>query len=29
MSERWLRWFQPKRRNPEHDVDDEIQFHLE
>jgi putative ABC transport system permease protein len=29
MSERWLRWFQPTRRNPKRDVDDEIQFHLE
>ena len=29
MSERWLRWFQPTRRNPTRDVDDEIQFHLE
>ncbi|HEV8215057.1 MAG TPA: ABC transporter permease [Gemmatimonadaceae bacterium] len=29
MSERWLRWFQPTRRDPKRDVDDEIQFHLE
>jgi len=29
MSERWLRWFQPSRRDPKRDVDDEIQFHLE
>ena len=29
MSERWLRWFQPTRRDPNRDVDDEIQFHLE
>ena len=29
MTERWLRWFQPTRRDPKRDVDDEIQFHLE
>ena len=29
MSDRWLRWFQPTRRDPKRDVDDEIQFHLE
>ena len=29
MSERWLRWFQPARRDPRRDVDEEIQFHLE
>jgi len=29
MSERRLRWFQPTRRDPKRDVDDEIQFHLE
>src|SRR5262249_21886262 len=29
MNERWLRWFQPTRRDPQRDVDDEIQLHLE
>ena len=29
MSDRWLRWFQPTRRDPKRDVDEEIQFHLD
>ena len=29
MSDRWLRWFQPTRRDPQRDVDEEIQFHLD
>ena len=29
MNDRWLRWFQPTRRDPKRDVDEEIQFHLD